>query len=245
MQKFLIRILCCFIPSKKLRHTIRKKYNKSISGYTVNGTNNKIYVDNTELKHSISGVSIFINGNNNTIHIPKSIYLENLSIRIDANNTNITISDTVYKIRNLHINACCGDNQSVFIGRNFHCFGVNIQLNEEKASVNIGNDCLFSNSISIWPTDGHSILDKKTGKILNHITQPVSIGDNCWIGEGVRILKNAQIPSNTIVGGGSVVAKKFDEEYTVIAGNPAKVIKHDVTWSHMNPMTLEKHLKNK
>lgn len=44
------------------------------------------------------------------------------------------------------------------------------------------------------------------------------------------MLKNAQINANCIVGANSLVTKKFSEQYVVIAGNPAKIIKDDIEW---------------
>ena len=53
---------------------------------------------------------------------------------------------------------------------------------------------------------------------------PVIIEDNVWIGEGVCVLPNVTIGRNSIVGANSVVTKSFSEN-SVIAGNPAKLIK--------------------
>ena len=63
-----------------------------------------------------------------------------------------------------------------------------------------------------------------------------------WIGNDVKITKKAFIPNNTIVGIGSVVSSKFEEENTVIAGNPAKVVKRGVKFDRLAPnVYLEKH----
>jgi hypothetical protein len=43
-------------------------------------------------------------------------------------------------------------------------------------------------------------------------------------------LKNAGLADNTIVGCCSVVTKRFDTGYCVVAGNPAKVVKEEVDW---------------
>jgi acetyltransferase-like isoleucine patch superfamily enzyme len=89
---------------------------------------------------------------------------------------------------------------------------------------------MFSRGIHIWATDGHAILDKDTKEILNKPKHPLTIGDNCWIGQDVRITKGAIIPDNTIVGVAAAVTRPFTEQYTAIAGNPAKVIKRGVVW---------------
>ena len=51
----------------------------------------------------------------------------------------------------------------------------------------------------------------------------VTIGDNCFIGQGTRILKGVSIPDNTIIGAGSLVSKSLPRS-GVYVGNPAKFI---------------------
>lgn len=53
---------------------------------------------------------------------------------------------------------------------------------------------------------------------------PVVIEDNVWIGDKVTILPNVRLGRCSIVGANSVVTKDVPP-YTVVAGNPAKIIK--------------------
>ena len=145
MQKFLTRILCCFIPNRKLRHKIRN----SMQRYQIIGSGNKIYIGQTELKSIVPGLNIIISGNNNIIRLPTVPKFENSFIRIIANNVKISISDSTHKMRYLHINASDGDGQRCSIGRNFHCFGVNVHLNEENATL--------ENAIEIGETETLSL----------------------------------------------------------------------------------------
>ena len=50
------------------------------------------------------------------------------------------------------------------------------------------------------------------------------IEDDCWIGQGVLILPGKIIRKGTIVAAGAVVTKDF-EEYSIIGGNPAQLIR--------------------
>lgn len=52
----------------------------------------------------------------------------------------------------------------------------------------------------------------------------VKIGDNCWIGINVSILRNVEIGNHSIIGANSVVSKDIPS-YSVAAGVPAKIIK--------------------
>ena len=66
---------------------------------------------------------------------------------------------------------------------------------------------------------------------LNDLDKPapgkdVVIGEKCWIGMNSMILPGTKLGNHTIVGAGSVVTKSFIDGNCVIAGNPAKIIKH-------------------
>ena len=93
----------------------------------------------------------------------------------------------------------------------------------------MGEDCMVSFDVNIYTGDVHQIFDKNTGELLN-AGSSVTIGNHVWIGHDVNIGKNVVIPDNTIVGFCSVVTRKFNEEYTAIAGCPAKVVKKDIVW---------------
>ena len=98
----------------------------------------------------------------------------------------------------------------------------------------MGNDCMISYDVTVWCGDGHQVIDNHSQEIINVQKEPLNIGNHTWISNNVLITKNAKIPPNTIVGMGSVVSKKFTEEYTCIAGNPATVVKQNINWNRKN-----------
>lgn len=54
--------------------------------------------------------------------------------------------------------------------------------------------------------------------------QPIEIGDNVWIATAAIILPGVRIGEGAVVAAGAVVAKNV-EPWTVVGGNPARMIK--------------------
>jgi acetyltransferase-like isoleucine patch superfamily enzyme len=93
----------------------------------------------------------------------------------------------------------------------------------------IGNNCSISWDCLIIDDDFHQI--NYTGKNLKPNDNQIVIGNNVWIGSNVSIFKGVNIPNGCIVASNSVLKSAFNEENSLIAGNPAKVIKHGVKWN--------------
>lgn len=70
-------------------------------------------------------------------------------------------------------------------------------------SVSIGNACRFGPNVKIF--DNNHKFSSKEGVSSEHITAPISIGNHCWIGANVTILKGTQIGDNCVIGAGCVV----------------------------------------
>jgi acetyltransferase-like isoleucine patch superfamily enzyme len=59
----------------------------------------------------------------------------------------------------------------------------------------------------------------------------ITVGSRVWIGSNVSVLKGSVIPDGCVVASGSVVRSRFTEKNALIAGNPAKIVRHNVSWS--------------
>lgn len=92
--------------------------------------------------------------------------------------------------------------------------------------ISIGSDCAISWGTSIIDDNHHTIYYENKNKATSN---EVGIGNHVWIGCQTVILPGTSIGDNCIIAAGSVVKGSFPEN-TLIAGNPAKVIKNDVSW---------------
>ena len=68
------------------------------------------------------------------------------------------------------------------------------------------------------------------GKRINQ-AKDVVIGNHVWTGQQVTILKGTIIADDCILGACSLLTGKNYPTNCVIAGNPAKVVKTEVTWN--------------
>lgn len=219
---------------------IRLKFRYNYFGYKIRGKGNKIiYVDNgiesvLSPFQKIRGLDIYIEGDNNIIKIAHKNF-RNTKIEIRNNDATLMFKETKRNIKNLQISVMHGKSQYLEFGKNVSVEGAKIFMNDANSAFIVGDESMLSAEIVVWATDGHSIIDKKSQKLLNQVSQPVRIGDYCWIGYGVYLLKGANLPNHTIVGANSVVVNGFNEEYTIVAGNPAKIVRKGVEWDRKQP----------
>lgn len=92
----------------------------------------------------------------------------------------------------------------------------------------IGKHCLLAARVSVRDFDGHP-LDAGRRR-ANEPTppegiRPICIGNDVWIGAGAIILKGVRIGDRAVIGAGAVVTRDVAAD-TVVAGNPARVVKH-------------------
>jgi len=103
-------------------------------------------------------------------------------------------------------------------------------------SIAIGNDTLIADGCYISDNDGHSLDWRIRRKDVSNRNQgvkqwddigisPIVIGNDVWIAPRSVILKGVTIGDGAIVAIGSVVTKDVPPR-VLVAGNPARVVKH-------------------
>ena len=113
----------------------------------------------------------------------------------------------------------------------YFCYGRHISIGDgcyinfncnfvDDGQITIGERVMFGPAVTI-ATVGHPINPKMREYMY---TDPVTIGNDCWIGGNVTICPGVTIGDNTVIGAGSVVTKDIPAN-CVAAGNPCRVIR--------------------
>jgi acetyltransferase-like isoleucine patch superfamily enzyme len=100
----------------------------------------------------------------------------------------------------------------------------------EPSTIIIGHGCLFGTETAIFTSDYHSILEMGSGRRLNH-ARDVVVGPQVWMGVRATILKGTRIGPQSVIGFGAVVSGEIPAN-CVAAGNPARIVKRNVRWTH-------------
>lgn len=130
----------------------------------------------------------------------------------------------------------CG--RKVLLGNNVSLRSSDGALLEIEDNVGIGNNSQIvchkhikiGKGTSIAPGvmlfDHNHLFDKDYGVNQRKFEDgEIVIGEHCWLGAGVIVVKDVTIGNNAIIGAGSVVVKDIPEN-CVAVGNPCKPIKY-------------------
>lgn len=124
--------------------------------------------------------------------------------------------------------------QNSLIWPPFYCvYGYNIHLGDDvflnymctildTHEVRIGNHVMVGPSVQIYCAAHHLQAEPRNRGL--EVAKPVVVEDNVWIGGGAILLPGVTIGRNAVVGAGAVVTRSAPAN-TVVAGNPARVIR--------------------
>lgn len=175
----------------------------------------------------IKNVKVCVRGNNSCIKIGRKARLKDCKIYLEGEKTVITIGGGKTTIHNTDFHVA-DNNSSIIINDNFTMEGGHIASTEGR-SIEIGNDCMFSNNIEIRNGDSHSIILMETNQRIN-IAKNIIIGNHVWLCANTKVMKGALIPDNCIIGNMSLVTGCFETINSIYAGIPAKKIKQGINW---------------
>lgn len=122
----------------------------------------------------------------------------------------------------------------IYIEPPFYCdYGYNIEAGDnfyanfcctilDVNKVQIGKNVLLGPNVQIY-TAAHP-TDPAERLIGTEFGEPISIGDNVWIGGGTIICPGVKIGNGAVIGAGSVVTRDIPDN-VVAVGNPCRVIR--------------------
>lgn len=152
--------------------------------------------------------NIFFGSNVQIFGLDNVVIKENCTI---GENTLLTVNNRSNKDIQLTIGA------NVYIGRdNFISVG---------KSVYISDYCIFGNKCSIICSD--HIFDSPLNVYAlsgNSFEKSINVGVNCWFGHQVTVIGNVKVGHGSIIGANTLITKDIPP-FSMVVGNPAKVIK--------------------
>jgi acetyltransferase-like isoleucine patch superfamily enzyme len=120
---------------------------------------------------------------------------------------------------------CMGDGHITF-GDNTGC---SFAVFSSKSSIRLGKNTKIGGNVRIYDHDYHAVdyLSRRTPAtdIAACKTAPVVIGDDVLVGANAIILKGVAIGDRSVIGAGAVVSLKNIPPDSLVAGNPARVIR--------------------
>lgn len=108
-------------------------------------------------------------------------------------------------------------------------FGENFSMGNQNLiscanQIIIGNNVVLAHQIQIFDTDFHYLYNDLKQCVSNN-NKPIIIGDHCWIGNRVSIMKGTELPNYIVIGSNSLLNKKYEiSQGSILAGIPAKIV---------------------
>jgi acetyltransferase-like isoleucine patch superfamily enzyme len=99
----------------------------------------------------------------------------------------------------------------------------NVFIKSEGPGIRIGARALLGSGVTIYDSDFHDLRPNRRRDGQPRMA-PVELGEDVFVGDGVKILKGVSIGAHSVVGAGSVVSTSIPAG-VIAAGNPARVIR--------------------
>jgi len=86
------------------------------------------------------------------------------------------------------------------------------------------NGIEFGDNVRLGPNVGIISANHDVADFEKHVTEPIRIGNNVWIGMGAMIMPGVQVGDNIVIAAGSIVTKNIPSN-SIVMGAPARVVK--------------------
>lgn len=184
-------------------------------------------------KHFTSEGRLVADGNchlilapNSLIKIAGKLLLNDKSIKPGGRSTTLRIDeDGIFEVHGTA--SFFYDNDIIVFKGGKFCIGSSYINSNSKIRchncITIGDDCAISHDFTVMDSDVHYLNGD------NHKSE-VHIGNHVWIGTRVLILSGVTVGNGAVIAAGAIVTNDVPPK-AMVAGIPARIIKHDVEWS--------------
>jgi acetyltransferase-like isoleucine patch superfamily enzyme len=180
---------------------------------------------------SATACKVLFRAKNCTLELGEGVSLQNCTIHFDCDGGRCTIgAESRYK-GSIRI----GLGSKVEIGTKLTVTGACYITTAERATVVIGDDCMFASHNEIRADDAHPIFDLHTGARINR-SRSIRVGNHVWLATEVVLLGGSSIGDGSVIGYRSLVKSAIPEN-SIAAGLPARVVRRDIVWER-NHLTL-------
>ncbi len=114
----------------------------------------------------------------------------------------------------------CDYGENVTVGKHFYCNYDCVFLDVGK--ITIGDYVMLGPKVALYAAT-HPI-DPGVRATFMDMGEPITIGDNVWIGGSTVVCPGVTVGNNVVIGAGSVVTKDIPDN-VVAAGNPCRVLR--------------------
>jgi len=146
-------------------------------------------------------------------------------------NGHLTLSGPGSIVVGDHVNAWARAERNVlqtFSGGAVIEIGDNVRLNgagvQAASAVRVGRDCILG-SCTLVDTDHHAVGVERRAPGAAPETAPITLEENVWVAGFATVLKGVRVGRDSVVGFGAVVSSDVPAG-VVVAGNPARVVRH-------------------
>lgn len=220
------------MDSKKIKQLVmshRKFFQFATRVYNHLVPKNKLHARGVTLNCGvvlINGLKIYSHGRDNRIELGDFVQIRNSTIIIEGSHNRVCLAD--FSVLN-QVELCMMDDHNEFVvGEHSGLCGKAELAAVEGTKIVIGDRCMLSGQLHFRTGDSHSVVNM-SGKRINP-ARDIVIGNHVWIGTRVTCLKGVRVPDNCIVAATTTLCGQYQQENTVIAGVPGKVVKTGVNW---------------
>ncbi|OYR51914.1 acetyltransferase [Halorubrum sp. Ea1] len=114
----------------------------------------------------------------------------------------------------------CDYGYNIHVGENFYANFDCVMLDE--CRVEVGRNCMLGPSVHIYTATHPLDADERISG--QEYANPVTVGENVWIGGQAVLNPGVTVGDNAVVASGAIVTEDVPEN-VVVQGNPATVVK--------------------